>query len=32
LKLVEFYLMGWADEDELMEQLARLKAQAEKMK
>lgn len=32
LKLVEFYLMGWADEDELMEQLARLKTQAEKTK
>jgi hypothetical protein len=32
LKLVEFYLMGWADEDELMEQLARLKTQTEKTK
>jgi hypothetical protein len=32
LKLMEFHLMGWADEDELMEQLARLKTQAEKTK
>jgi hypothetical protein len=32
LKLMEFHLMGWADEDELMDQLARLKAQAEKVK
>jgi IS4 transposase len=32
LKLMELHLMGWADEDELMDQLARLKAQAEKTK
>lgn len=32
LKLVEFYLMGWAEEGELLDQLARLKSKAEKTK